>query len=153
MDRQCLPCDNTAAASLPAREEVVRTEHWRVAHAFDAALAGWLVVLPTEHVTDLAALHPQAAAELGPLLQRLTAALQEVVGCTRTYVMLFAEAEGFSHVHLHVVPRMPDQPEELRGPRIFGALGAARPDRVPEEEMDRVALAVRDLVALEGAVP
>ncbi len=36
--------------------------------------------------------------------------------------MLYAEAEGFAHLHVHLVPRMPDQPEERRGPAVFGYL-------------------------------
>ena len=33
--------------------------------------------------------------------------------------MLFAEAEGFGHLHVHVVPRMPDFESEALGPRVF----------------------------------
>jgi hypothetical protein len=33
------------------------------------------------------------AAELGPLLRALAAALRQVTGCQKTYVALFAEAD------------------------------------------------------------
>ena len=46
----CFPCDQQASAERPPREAVVETGHWRVAHAFDTSLAGWLVLLPTRHV-------------------------------------------------------------------------------------------------------
>ena len=37
----CFACDNTARGeALPIRERIVVTEHWRVAHAFDASLPG-----------------------------------------------------------------------------------------------------------------
>jgi diadenosine tetraphosphate (Ap4A) HIT family hydrolase len=140
----CLPCRNTAAAELPIRERIVQTEHWRVAHAFNTGLPGWLVLVPTVHITALTELSDAAAAELGPMLQRLSKALERVVGCVKTYVILLAEAEGFSHVHFHVVPRMADQPDELRGPRIFQMLGLPPGQCVPDDEMDRLGNAIRE---------
>lgn len=135
----CLPCQNTAAADPPARERIVRTRHWRAAHAFTTGLPGWLVLLPTRHITALTELDPEAAAELGPLLRDLSSALAEVLGCVKTYVVLLAEAEGFGHVHFHVIPRMPDQPAELRGPGIFQMLGLPPEQFVPDAEMNRLA--------------
>jgi diadenosine tetraphosphate (Ap4A) HIT family hydrolase len=140
----CLPCRNTAARDLPIRERIVQTQYWRVAHAFNTGLAGWLVLLPTVHIRALTELSDGAAAELGPMLRGLSEALHQVVGCVKTYVVLLAEAEGFSHVHVHVVPRMADQPEELRGPRIFQMLGLPPEQCVPSDEMDRLGRAIRE---------
>ncbi len=50
----CLPCDQQSAAFLPARDDVVHTDHWRAAHAFNSTLHGWLVLLPTRHVRHTA---------------------------------------------------------------------------------------------------
>ena len=81
---------------------------------------------------------------LGPLLRSLTSALRTVTGCAKTYVALFAEAEGYAHVHFHVVPRMPDFTDEQRGPKSLHAfLGAQGDDAVSDGEMDRIALAIR----------
>ena len=124
---------------LPLRERVLVTDHWRVAHAFDTSLPGWLVVLPHEHAESLSELSPEAALELGPMLRDLSRALETVTGCRKAYVMFLAEAEGFSHVHLHVVPRMPDQPSDERGPRIFTRLGRPEDEQVPAEERDALA--------------
>jgi diadenosine tetraphosphate (Ap4A) HIT family hydrolase len=129
---------------------VVRTAHWRAAHAFDAGLVGWLVLVPTRHVTALDELAAEEVAELGPLLRDLSAALRDVTGCVKTYVMLLAEAEGFEHVHFHVVPRMADQPAELRGPRVFALLGASPDRQVPADEMDGVARALQAALAAGG---
>ena len=140
-DGGCYACRENATpdVDLPPRLRILRTAHWRVVHAFGTALPGWLVVVPTRHVLGLAELDAAEAAELGPLLADLSRALVEVVGCAKTYVMLMAEAEGFAHVHFHVVPRMPDQPAELRGPRIFGALGVPPEQQLPDAEADRLA--------------
>jgi diadenosine tetraphosphate (Ap4A) HIT family hydrolase len=139
----CLPCRNTAIAELPVRERITQTQSWRVAHAFNTGLPGWLVLLPTVHITALTELSDAAAVEMGPMLRGLSDALRRVVGCEKTYVVLFAEAEGFSHLHFHVVPRMSDQPHELRGPRIFGMLGLPPEQCVGEAEMDRLGAAIR----------
>jgi diadenosine tetraphosphate (Ap4A) HIT family hydrolase len=112
---------------------------WRVAHAFATALPGWLVVVPRRHVTALDELTPEEAAELGPVLRSVTAALRTVVGCDKTYVALFAEAEGFAHVHFHVIPRHADLPDDLRGPRVFGLLGGDADRHVSDSAMDDVA--------------
>jgi len=143
----CLSCQQEEQTDLPPRERVVVTAHWRVAHAFDSSLPGWLVVLPRRHLLSLSGLEPAAAAELGPLLAGLTRALEQVTGCVKTYVLLLAEAEGFAHLHLHVVPRMPDQPASERGARVFARLGRPEAERVPAAERDRLALAVGAAVA------
>ncbi len=113
--------------------------HWRVAHAFGTALPGWLVVLPRRHVLALDDLSEAEAAALGPVLRAVTAALREVTGCAKTYVALFAEAEGFGHVHFHVVPRHADLDPGLRGPRKFALLGGDPARHVPDGDMDELA--------------
>lgn len=147
-DRVCISCINNAPTELPPREKVYAGARWRVAHAFGTSLPGWLVLIPRRHVTALDELTAEEAADLGPLLAALTAALREVLGCSKTYVALFAEAEGFEHVHFHVVPRQPDLDPALRGPRVFGLLGGDPAGHVPDEAMDDVAAAVAE--ALRG---
>jgi len=109
----CYSCDQAALADPPPRESILRTEHWRVAHAFGTSLPGWLVVVPLRHVL----------------------ALDEL-----------AEAEGFGHVHFHVVPRMASFADDERGPNVFTFLGRPEAEWVPERERDRIALAVLDAV-------
>ena len=82
--------------------------------------------------------HAEAAALL-PLLRAVTAALREATGCAKTYVALFAEAEGFGHVHFHVVPRPAGLDPQLRGPRIFALLGDAPARHLPYSDMDQLA--------------
>jgi diadenosine tetraphosphate (Ap4A) HIT family hydrolase len=140
---QCYSCrQNAILDTLPPRERVASDALWRVAHAFDAALPGWLVLLPRRHVTTVAELTDAEALALGPWQVRLSRALQDVTGCEKTYVAQFAEAAGFSHVHFHIVPRAPGLPPELRGPRVFGLLGAAASERVSDQGMDEIAAAL-----------
>jgi diadenosine tetraphosphate (Ap4A) HIT family hydrolase len=146
---ECLTCAQNDNPDLPPRERVHVGQRWRVAHAFGTALPGWLVVLPRRHVTALDELTPEEAADLGPLLRGLTAAMRSVLGCAKSYVALFAEAEGFAHVHFHVIPRADDLEGDLRGPRIFGLLGGDPERHVPEAVMDDVAASLAS--ALRGA--
>jgi diadenosine tetraphosphate (Ap4A) HIT family hydrolase len=144
----CFSCDHQAAAAPPPRDDVVHTEHWRVAHAFNSTLPGWLVLLPTRHITSFTELTPEAADELGGLVRRLSTALETVTRCAKTYLMQFSEAEGFSHLHLHLVPRLHDHPEDARGPKVFAYLADDQERWLPTRERDRIALDVR--AALDG---
>ncbi|MEO6996858.1 MAG: HIT family protein [Terracoccus sp.] len=139
----CFACDHQASDALPPREDVVHTEYWRVAVAFNSTLPGWLVINPTRHLTSFTELAPAAADELGGLVHRLSRALEQVTGCVKTYLMQFSEADGFSHLHVHVVPRMPDHPAEARGPKVFAYLDDDPAQWLPETERDDIALALR----------
>ena len=147
----CLVCTQNARTDLPPRERVVVTEHWRVAHAFDTSLPGWLVLDALAHVTSLAALPPAAHTELGDLLGRLSAALETHTGCAKTYVMLFSEAEGFEHLHVHLVPRADDLPAGSRGPGVFRHLGPdAEGEPLADHERDRIAMHLAALLRPGG---
>lgn len=135
----CYSCAQNTAAELPPWERIAGDEHWRVAHALDSAVSGWLVLIPRRHVISVAELTDAEAASLGSWQVRLSRALGRVVGCQKTYVAQFAEAAGFAHVHFHIVPRPPDLPAELRGPRIFGLLGPGDRPHVGAEELERIA--------------
>ena len=65
-----------------------------------------------------------------------------MLGCQKTYVAQFAEVEGFSHVHFHIVPRQADLASELRGPRIFQLLGPADRPVVSEQQVAEVSAAL-----------
>jgi diadenosine tetraphosphate (Ap4A) HIT family hydrolase len=116
-----------ARADLPPRDRVYVGPRWRVAHAFGTSLPGWLVVLPRRHVTALVELTPSEAADLGPLLREVSSALCRVTGCEKTYVALFAEAEGFSHVHFHVIPAMPAWTRSCGGRGCSGCSAVTMP--------------------------
>lgn len=147
----CYTCHNNQQIdTLPTRENVAADDHWRIAHAFDTTLPGWLVLVPRRHVASIAELTDAEAASLGTWQVQLSRALRAVTGCTKTYLMQFAEKEGFAHVHFHVVPRMPDLPDDRRGPAIFGYLGAAEGQRLDEAHQDEIAEAIRAQLEYAG---
>lgn len=139
----CFTCRNTADVEAgPIRERIWWDGRWRVAHAIGCALAGWVVAAPARHVVSLADLDPAEAAALGPLLTAVSRAVVEVTGCVKTYVALFAEAERYQHVHVHVIPRYRDLPDGLRGPGVFDYLDRPESEWVTVGEMERISAAL-----------
>ena len=149
-DQGCLSCLDSARSDLAPRDRVYLSPLWRVAHAFGTQLPGWLVVLPRRHVTALDGLTPAEQAELGPLLAAVTGALREDLHCSKTYVALFAEAEGFEHVHFHVIPRMADLDPGFRGPFVFALLGGDAAAQLPEQVRDEIASQLAGSVRLRA---
>jgi diadenosine tetraphosphate (Ap4A) HIT family hydrolase len=141
----CIACENNERiGALPPSEEIAVAGSWRVAHAFGTSLPGWLVLLPNRHVRAVHELGDDAAAEFGPLLKRVSRALCDVLGCAKAYVVFFAEAEGFEHLHVHVVPRMDWFGPTERGPAVFSLLGRSAADaEVPQADRDALALRLR----------
>lgn len=143
----CYTCDRETdllvRLELPAREDIAHDEHWRVVHATGVSLPGWLVLVPRRHVTTIAELTDAEAQTLGSWQVRVSRALHAVTGCEKTYVAQFSEAEGYSHVHFHIVPRQPGLDAESTGPRIFRMLGASDEEAVSDDRADRIAQKIR----------
>ena len=142
VEAACRTCELVArrdAGEAPAWDSILRTEAWDVAHAYGTSVPGWLVLVLRRHVTALADMTEDEASELGPLLQSVSRALHEVTGCAKTYVVQFAEAADHPHVHVHVIPRSPNLPNEYRGPSIFKLLGVPSDQWVHEDRMNDVA--------------
>lgn len=125
-DRGCPMCalNETAVQELPPRERVFVDDHWRVL-VHESALHGWLVVGLRRHALSLGELTSEESLSLGPVLVSGTRALEKVVGCMKSYAMLFCE--GLPHLHVNLVPRMSDIPAELMGPAVFGYEQRGRP--------------------------
>jgi diadenosine tetraphosphate (Ap4A) HIT family hydrolase len=138
----CFSCrQESLGADAPPRERIAMTRHWRVAHGISSALEDWLVVLPRRHITSVDELTDEESGEFGKLLRSVAVALRDELGdrCAKTYVMQFSEAEGFHHLHFHVVPRSVDLPEEHRGPRVIHFLQRPEDEWVPLARQDALA--------------
>lgn len=134
----CLACRANAGELHPPGGVIFDDGLWRVEHMLmPARLPGWLTVKPLRHIESLAALTPAEAAALGPLLARVTGALESVTGAERVYSLLLAET--VRHIHVHLIPRTAAVPEERRGLAIFSL-----PATAPEERCAAIALAVAE---------
>jgi diadenosine tetraphosphate (Ap4A) HIT family hydrolase len=87
------------------------------------------------HATALHELSREELVEMGELLARVTKLLHTEFGCVKEYISCFAESEHFKHVHIHVIPRAADLPQELQGPRSFALIKATELDAVPPAEI------------------
>lgn len=134
------------AGETPLWDSIYRTEYWDVAHAFNVSLPGWLVLVIRRHIAAVDEMTPHEAVELGNLIRAASIALKQVTGCEKTYIMQFAESADHPHVHFHIVPRMAGQPEDKKGPKIFGYMTDENDHRVSEEAMNTLASGIRPLL-------
>lgn len=100
---------------------------WLVEHAYPSSLLGWLVIVLRRHAEALHEITDEEAGELGLLQRTVAVALREELGCVKEYSVCYGEAPGFSHLHVHLIPRGPELDEDRRGGGIFVHL------RSPEE--------------------
>jgi diadenosine tetraphosphate (Ap4A) HIT family hydrolase len=112
---------------------------------------GTLIVKPERHVTAVADLSSNEAAELGPLLQQASEVTGRLVGAEQVYNCLWSHAGGApGHIHYVVQPVTQEQMSiyECRGPRLQMVMfdAAHRPD---ESEVAEAAERARRLFELE----
>jgi len=135
------------AAQLPPREAVYDDGLWRVAHAFTSALPGWMVVVSQRHLTSASQLTPEEAAALGPLLSLLSTAIEAETGASKCYVIFLAEAPGFEHLHIHVIPRRSDMPADRIGIEAMKYLARPEGEWVPVDGMDQISASIHARIA------
>ena len=143
----CITCELVAArdaGKAPVWDSIHRTLQWDLVHANNTSLPGWLVLVSRRHCASIDLLTPDEVSELGSLIRQASIALKLTVGSAKTYVMQFAERPDHPHVHFHIVPRMPEQPDAFLGPKVFGYLGVSDSQRVPESIMNELAARIRE---------
>jgi diadenosine tetraphosphate (Ap4A) HIT family hydrolase len=144
---RCYSCEQNALAEWPPRECIYDDGLWRIAHAFNAARVGWLVLVLRRHAESLSELTPAEAAVFGRLVPAASRALEAELGVPKAYVMFLAELEQFHHVHVHVVARpSPD----LRGTKVFDLLKRPPEEWVTDDDMDAFAARITARLDEEG---
>lgn len=133
---ECLTCKSVSGERrISPGPTIYETQNWLVEHAYPCGMVGWLVLVLKRHASALHELTEAELAELGALQGRTANVLWRVLDCAKEYSMCLGEAEGFNHVHVHMVPKRRDLPEELRGPRIFAMLKVGEEGAVPRVEI------------------
>ncbi|MEU6236396.1 hypothetical protein [Kitasatospora sp. NPDC047058] len=87
-------------------------EHWRLSTADEPSGLPAVVLLQPRAHHDLFDLPPERAAEFGPMLQRVEAALLSLGGIGRVHVNRWGD--GAAHLHLWLIAR-PEGMLQLRG--------------------------------------
>ena len=142
----CVTCDllrRRDEGQAPVWDSIHRTLYWDVVHCNNISLPGWLILIVRRHIAAVDEMTEEEAVEAGKLMRRVSLALKHHTGCTKTYIVQFAEAPGHHHVHFHIIPRLPNQSDDLTGPNIFKLLGVPAEERVEEVIMNHIALDIR----------
>ena len=81
------------------------TSYWFVEHTVGPLGVGTLILKPKRHVTRVSELTEDEATELGPLLQRAAAVVDELVNPEQVYTGLWSHAGGTpGHIHYVIFP-------------------------------------------------
>ena len=146
----CLACD-LAEGRLPLPGGVIHeTADWVVEHTVGPLGVGTLILKPRRHVTRVSELTDNEAAELGPLLRRSAAVVDELVAPEQVYTCLWSHAGGTPvHIHYVVQPATRDLMDryDAYGPDLMVAMFH---DGTPPHEPDVEAFAERARVAFRG---
>ncbi|WP_328478038.1 hypothetical protein OHA21_26080 [Actinoplanes sp. NBC_00393] len=117
----CTACDLTSGRAHLPGGRIDETGHWVVEHCVGPLGVGTLIVKPFRHVLHVADLTAAESAELGPLLQRTSAAVTELTAPEQVYVTLWSHAGGVpGHIHFVVQPihRADMDRHGFHGPRL-----------------------------------
>ena len=148
---ECATCRANRGALTTPGGVLYEDPLWRLEHAFEPVpLLGWLVLKPRRHVEALAALTDAEMASLGPLVKRVTVAMEQVLEPVKVYLCMYAESREAPHVHFHLIPRYADTPPERRGPGAFDYMREARAagrNLADLAAVERAAAAIRQRLA------
>ena len=107
--------------------------YWLIEHAYPTRLMGWLVIVLKRHAAALHEMTREEFVELGELQALAVRLLHEALGSAKEYAVCFAEKEHFQHIHVHVIARSHDLPDELKGTKIFAMINVTEADALPRE--------------------
>ncbi|HEV7976872.1 hypothetical protein [Amycolatopsis sp.] len=130
----CVLCDRAGTLAAADPGWLLRTGHWGVSPHPAMPVPGWVAVQTIRHTEGLADLNDAEAAELGPLLSRVSAAVTRVTGSERVYT--YSLGEGCPHTHVLVGPPQ----RELRGKAFIAALLGRDETLADQAAADRTAL-------------
>ena len=119
-------CGVCATLSGPKRlEPIYEDELWHLRHdEAPSGVPGWLMLITRRHVGGPAHFNAPEASSFGPLLCRVSKALEEVSGALRVYTA--ALGESWPHFHAHLVPRTATMPRDAKAWSVFDLQRAAR---------------------------
>jgi diadenosine tetraphosphate (Ap4A) HIT family hydrolase len=145
----CLACDLAEGRKELPGGVIHDTDHWLVEHCVGPLGVGTLIVKPRRHVVHVWELTFEEARELGPLFQRISGVLAELVEPDQIYVDLWSHAGGAPvHIHWVVQPVTRALMDELGvyGPELQMEM-FRRGEDPPHDEVARFAAAARERLA------
>lgn len=148
----CYSCrSNSGEQRISPGPTIYEGKHWYVEHAYPVGMVGWLVLVLKRHAEAIHELSADEFTELGVLQGTVARLLRSELGCQKEYVMCFAEAEHFNHVHVHIVAKAHDLPHEMRGPRVLAMLKIEQVEPLPPEEIAAFCSHLRSRIMMDTA--
>ncbi len=145
-NENCFICRKHAGLEeAPPGGYIFEDEHWMVCHApGKLGPLGTLFIESRRHFLDYSEMTPAEAQAIGPLLQRVYAALRSLTAAERVYQL--ATVEGVPHLHMWLVPRRKEIQE--RGLKFL-----SRDDSCTQEEAANLAAQLRARMEQDGRDP
>ena len=110
MMHDCVICQTVNGLLTPLGGIVYESAHWVFyVRAQPLLVAGQGFVALKRHCEGIADLYDEEAADLGIMMRRVSAALNDTLAPTRVHMAVYAEE--VRHLHVHVTPRMPHHPK------------------------------------------
>lgn len=140
----CMACQLSSGELALPGGRIFRTRSWLVEHCIGPLGLGTLIVKPERHVTSVADLSADEAAELGPLLRRASLVASRLVEADQVYNCLWSHAGGEPvHIHYVVQPVTKEQMSAFaaHGPNLRVAMFSAgsSPDPADVEDVSTLA--------------
>ncbi|MDW3652700.1 MAG: HIT domain-containing protein [Bacteroidia bacterium] len=116
----CLSCkSNEGIKRISPGVQIFESEYWLVEHAYPCSLEGWLVIVLKRHCEEFHNLSREEFLELSHVQLAVIKAIHQYFHSEKEYIFCFAEAEGFKHIHFHVVPKTKDFDTQYQGAKVF----------------------------------
>ena len=132
-----MDCKSCASLSGKKRispgRKIYSGNYWVIEHAYPTSIRGWLVLVLKRHATSLHDLTPSEFAEMTVLQNQIIKVLHECFHSEKEYMAMFAESEGFEHIHVHFIPRGENFPSEYKGSKVFRLIGKITNPISPED--------------------
>jgi diadenosine tetraphosphate (Ap4A) HIT family hydrolase len=129
----CKSCDsNSGKKRISPGSTIYEGNYWLVEHAFPTSLKGWTVIVLKRHCEEMHNLSVNEFQELSSIQNMLIKSLKKIFKSKREYIFCFAEAEGFKHIHFHVVPKHNEFSDDFKGAKVFHYLKPKPEEILPE---------------------
>ena len=109
-EKGCGVCLQHNDSANQERFEISRNRLWVLRHHPNPApRVGWLLLDASRHVGGPVDFNAREASQWGLAVQQASRLVKTMTGCDRVYAIAFGE--GARHLHLHLIPRVGDDPE------------------------------------------
>jgi diadenosine tetraphosphate (Ap4A) HIT family hydrolase len=144
MSIDCEICTRESDDTDPVGGWVFRNARWSVCAAPRTEVPGWFFLELRRHAEGPMELTQEEALELGPIIRRLSGAVQRAVRAKRVYLLWFGD--NFPHFHMLVAARPPGMGGEEPGLALIPRAGefADRQAAARATEKVRRALAITE---------